>query len=194
MRVVLASKSPRRKQILKDLGVDFEVVTVDTEEYSNAKNPKIFVEDISREKGRAVLERIDDKEALIISADTVVVLDDKILGKPKDEADAIKMLSDLSGKTHKVITAISLHFNGKVLTDHSVTEVTFDSIDEDSIKRYVDSKEPMDKAGAYAVQGKAAVWIKAINGCYFNVVGFPTHLIYDMLNRIDINPFDVLNF
>ena len=194
MRVVLASKSPRRKQILKDLGVDFEVVTVDTKEYSNAKNPEIFVEDISREKGRAVLELIDDKEALIISADTVVVLDDKILGKPKDEADAIKMLSDLSGKTHKVITSISLHFNGKVLTDHSVTEVPFDSIDEDSIKRYGDSKEPMDKAGAYAVQGKAAVWIKEINGCYFNVVGFPTHLFYDMLNRIDINPFDVLNF
>ena len=194
MRVILASKSPRRKQILKDLGVDFEVVTVDTEEYSDAKEPENFVEDISREKGRAVLEKIDDKGALIISADTVVVLDGKILGKPKDEADAIKMLSDLSGKTHKVITAISLRFNGKVLTDHSVTEVTFDSIDEDSIKRYVDSKEPMDKAGAYAVQGKAAVWIKAINGCYFNVVGFPTHLFYDMLNRIDVNPFDILNF
>ena len=194
MRIILASKSPRRSQILSDLGVNFEVITCDADEHSDSINPKDYVEDISREKGRVVAELVDDKDAFIISADTVVVLNDKILGKPKNRLDAIKMLALLSGKTHRVITAVTINFMGQTYTDSEITEVMFSEIEHFDIVKYVESGECMDKAGSYAVQGKGSIFIKGINGCYFNVVGFPTHLFVNMLKRIGINPCDVLNF
>ena len=194
MKIVLASKSPRRKEILEGLGVNFEIVTADTPEISNAETPEGYVEDISREKGAAVLEMLKDKNALVISADTVVVLGQKILGKPRDKADAVNTLKMLSGKTHSVITAVTLNYGGKVYTAHVVTDVKFGEISDVDLRRYVDTGEPMDKAGAYAVQGIASLWIDGINGCYFNVVGFPTRLFFKMLGESGINTSEVLRF
>lgn len=194
MKVILASKSPRRKQILSELGVDFEIVTADTPEISDAEEPEKYAEDISREKGAAVLSVVNDSDALIISADTVVVLNGEILGKPKSKEDAVNMLKKLSGHTHSVITAVTFNYKGEVYTDHEVTEVSFSEIDEETIRRYAETGEPMDKAGAYAVQGIASLWIDGINGCYFNVVGFPTRLFAKMLNTAGISISDISSF
>lgn len=186
MRVILASRSPRRREILGDLGVEFEVVTADTDEHSDFTDPEEYVKDIARQKGAAVARLVNDKDALIISADTVVVLDKEILGKPKSYEDACRMLRKLQGRDHKVLTAVSLNINGKTLTDHAETTVRFGEMTDGEIRRYVDSKEPMDKAGAYAVQGLASQYIDGIDGCYFNVVGFPTRLFAKMLKTLDL--------
>ena len=187
MRVILASKSPRRREILGGLGVKFEVVTVDTDERSEHTDPVEYVKDIACQKGAAVAELIKDTDALIISADTVVVLDDEILGKPKSCEDACNMLRKLQGREHKVLTAVSLYYKGDVMTDCAQTTVRFGEMTETEIERYVDSKEPMDKAGAYAVQGLASQFIDGIDGCYFNVVGFPTRLFARMLKTLNLN-------
>lgn len=187
MRVILASKSPRRREILGGLGVKFEVVTVDTDERSEHTDPVEYVKDIACQKGAAVAELIKDTDALIISADTVVVLDDEILGKPKSCEDACNMLRKLQGREHKVLTAVSLYYKGDVMTDCAQTTVRFGEMTETEIERYVDSKEPMDKAGAYAVQGLASQFIEGIEGCYFNVVGFPTRLFAMMLKTLNLN-------
>lgn len=192
MRIVLASKSPRRKEILQNLGIEFEVITAETDESSDIKDPCLLVCELSKRKGNAVFELLASKEdTLVISSDTVVTLDGMILGKPKSKQDAKNMLKKLSARSHKVVSGVTLIYNNQTLTDYEVTEVKFAELNDEIIAKYVDTNEPMDKAGSYAVQGLASLMIEGINGCYFNVVGFPVHKFASMLSQIGIDPYKI---
>jgi septum formation protein len=174
--LVLASKSPRRSEILRNAGIDFVVRTADVEEiHQPGETPIEYVRRLSRSKAWAVLALMHE---VVLGADTVVVVDDVILEKPSDAADAGRMLRMLSGRTHDVITGISLRKGEHTITDHATTEVTFATWTEMEIHEYVESGEPMDKAGAYAIQGLASKLVTSIKGCYFNVVGLPVSLVY----------------
>ena len=180
MHYVLASKSPRRREILENLGLKFEIVTAETDENSNLSDPCALVELLAERKGRAVAEKLlaegrDLTDTVIIASDTVVAAEGEILGKPRDKDDARRMLSLLVGRSHRVVSGVCLIGNGKLGTANEVTEVTFDTPDAETLERYLQSSEPYDKAGAYAIQGYAATFIRGIKGCYFNVVGLPVH-------------------
>ena len=180
MRVVLASKSPRRREILSMLGIDFDVITADTDENSAIKDPATLVEELALRKGRAVRELLLqkgewDENTLIIASDTVVATGEEILGKPEDEEDAARMLRLLSDSTHHVISGIALLTGEREITDHDKTAVHFAKMTEEEILWYAKSGEPLDKAGAYAVQGLASLFIKRLSGDYFNVVGLPVY-------------------
>ena len=180
MNFILASKSPRRREILENLGVRFEVVTAETDESSSLTDPCALVEELSMRKGLAVHDLLvgqgrDLSDTVIISSDTVVAVDGEILGKPRDRADAERMLRMLSGREHEVISGISLIGNGKTGVSHDVTRVSFAPLTDENLAFYLQSAEPYDKAGAYAIQGLASMWIEGIHGCYFNVVGLPVH-------------------
>jgi septum formation protein len=172
--VILASASPRRFELLNMIGLKFRVVESRVKEGNI--NPRELQEGVkanAQKKGLAVAEEYPD--SLVICADTIVVKNNRIMGKPVDEADARNMLEQLSGATHKVITAFGLiHYNSqKSLYDLAVTEVTFRKLCSEEIMAYISTGEPMDKAGAYGIQGQGSLLIEKINGCYFNVVGFP---------------------
>lgn len=180
MKFVLASKSPRRREILQNLGISFEIVTADTDESSSITDPAALVEELSRRKGLAVRDLLlsegrDLSGTVIIASDTVVAIDGKILGKPKDAEDAARMLGLLSGREHEVISGIALIGANKQAISHDVTRVRFAPLTEENVAFYLRSGEPFDKAGAYAIQGLASMWIEGIVGCYFNVVGLPVH-------------------
>lgn len=191
MRIILASGSPRRKEILHNLAVDFEVITADTDETCSESDPGKHSELLAVRKGRAVSDLVNDKDALIISADTVVYIDGEILGKPTDEADAERILRELSGRTHTVATGLSLIKGDKAVSDFEETDVNFAKMPNEFIKQYISSGEPMDKAGAYGIQGRASLWIDGINGDYFNVVGFPVRLFCKLLLKLGIDPMSV---
>ena len=181
--IILASASPRRKEILNALGVDFAVYTADTDESSSITDPCGLTEELASRKGRAVWEKLakEDpaaaKKALIISADTVVCANGKILGKPKDENDALEMLRSLSGRSHTVVSGVAVTVSGVTRSASCVTKVNVDKIPEKELRAYAFSDEPKDKAGAYAIQGHFSVWINSIEGCYFNVVGLPVNCL-----------------
>ena len=180
MRVVLASKSPRRREILSSLGVCFDIVSADADESSDINDPAALVQELALRKGRATRDLLKargewDGNTLVIASDTVVAAGNEILGKPQDAADARRMLSMLSGTAHHVISGISLLMDDREITDFDDTSVYFGDMTPDEIDWYVRSGEPMDKAGAYAVQGLASLWIRRLEGCYFNVVGLPVH-------------------
>jgi len=182
--IILASNSPRRREILSDLGVDFRVLPADTDESCDITDPALFAEELALRKGQAAYSALlasegeeAAKEAIIISADTVVAAEGEILGKPRDEADAKRMLSLLSGRTHHVITGIGVTAHGVTHVSHSDTKVTVDSIPDSEIDRYVASGDPRDKAGAYGIQSGFSRWVKGIDGCYFGVVGLPVNAL-----------------
>ena len=180
MKYILASKSPRRREILEMLGVEFEVITSDADESSDITNPYKLVEELSLRKGMAVKEELlakgyDLSDTVIISSDTIVAIDGEILGKPTDEEDAKRMLRLYSGREHEVVSGICLIGGEKQGVSHEVTKVTFDEMDEETIQSYVRAAKPYDKAGAYAIQGLASAYISGIVGDYFNVVGLPVH-------------------
>ena len=180
MRYILASASPRRKEILLNLGLRFSVITSDADETCALTDPAALTRELSKRKGEAVRDALISKGALdddtlIIASDTVVCCDGEILGKPHGKADAERMIRILSGKSHTVTSGIALLYRGRVFTDSATTKVTFDALDEDFIQEYISSPEPYDKAGGYAIQGKAAPVISGIKGCYFNVVGLPVN-------------------
>jgi septum formation protein len=184
--VYLASKSPRRKKLLNQLNIKFKVINIHTnEENKNGESPSRMVKRLSKEKMARAREKVND--GIIITADTIVVVDNKILGKPKDERDAEKILKRLSGRTHTVYTGYSVFNcrNKKFITDYEKTSVTFRELERDEIKNYIASGTPMDKAGAYGIQDDfGAVFIKKINGDYYNVVGLPLSSLYDSLKKI----------
>ena len=188
MKIILASGSPRRKEILEGLGVKFEVLAVDADERCRCPEPDDYATELARRKGQAAWAQIklslkegeDNTDAVIISADTVVATEREILGKPKDREDACRMLRLLSGGTHQVVTGIGVTVGGVTTVASSTTFVTVDQIPEEELLAYVDSGDPMDKAGAYGIQGPFSRWIKGIGGCYFNVVGLPVNA----LNRL----------
>ena len=182
--IILASNSPRRREILSELGVEFCVLPADTDESCDITDPALFVEELARRKGEAVYRLIalrdgEDaaNDAVIISADTVVAADGEILGKPRDDADAFRMLSLLSGRTHSVITGIGVTARGKTYVSHGNTKVTVDDIPVSEIERYIATGDPMDKAGAYGIQSGFSRWVKGIDGCYFGVVGLPVNAL-----------------
>lgn len=189
MNFILASKSPRRREILQNLGIPFTVVTAETDESSAQTEPCLLVEELSRRKGEAVRallrsEGADLRQTVILASDTVVSVQGEILGKPRDEADAYRMLNLLSGRTHEVVSGICLLNEERVGVGHEITKVTFELLDEDTIRRYFERTHPYDKAGAYAIQGEASCLIRGIEGDYFNVVGLPVHRLYCLYREI----------
>lgn len=188
MKIILASKSPRRREILELLGLDFCIETADTDEFCDVSKPGDRVAALAAQKGEAIVQKKladgqDLSDTLIIACDTLVYINGEFLGKPKDRCDAYRMLTMLSGKSHEVWSGIYIYFNGKSISRSEKTKVNFCEMSHLEKQRYLDSGEPFDKAGAYAVQGKAAVYIKGLEGDYFNVVGLPVNLLYRMLTQ-----------
>ena len=189
MRIILASKSPRRREILAMLGVQFEIISADADESSTETDPALLVTELALRKGRAVRELLRGEgkwndDTLIIAADTVVAVGGKILGKPRDDADAAAMLRLLSGSTHGVLSGVALLCGERELAAAEQTGVVFDEMSEADIAWYVKSGEPCDKAGAYAVQGLASLFIKGLDGDYFNVVGLPVHRLNQLVKEL----------
>lgn len=179
MKLVLASKSPRRSEILKTAGIDFTVRVADADEtIPDGTKPSDAVVFLAARKAMAV-ERADDE--LVLGADTVVVLDNKILGKPKDRDDAYNMIKSLSGRVHSVFTGVCAIGNGVSVTFAEETKVEFLPLTDEEISAYIDTDEPYDKAGAYGIQGLASKFIRGIEGEYFNVVGLPISRIYEKI-------------
>ncbi len=191
MRVILGSASPRRKEILSQAGIDHEVIVSDCDEKITKTIPGEIVEELSELKASDVWAKAVDKYAasddlMIIGADTIVALNDTVYGKPSDRDDAIRMLKSLSGRTHQVYTGVTVITKDKKITFAACTDVSVYDVSDAEIEAYVDSGEPMDKAGAYAIQGGFARYIKEISGEYNNVVGFPVaRMIYE-LKRVGI--------
>jgi septum formation protein len=189
MNLILASKSPRRKEILENLGVKFDIITCETDEHTNERDGRKYVEEIAFRKGDAVRALLESEGKLkendiILSSDTVVVsADGEIMGKPRDRADAKRMILAFSGKPHFVISGIALITKNKTVVCSESTTVFFDTVEESDIERYLDSDEAYDKAGAYAIQGYASLWINGIEGDYFNVVGLPVKKLSDTLKK-----------
>ena len=189
MKLILASKSPRRKEILENLGVSFEIITCETDEHTDERDGRKYVEEIAFRKGDAVRKLLESEgkfteDMLILSSDTVVVsADGEIMGKPKDREDAKRMILAFSGKPHFVISGIALISKDKTVITSESTTVYFDTVDECDIERYLDTDEAYDKAGAYAIQGYASLWINGIEGDYFNVVGLPVKKLADTLKH-----------
>lgn len=182
MRYILASKSPRRREILSNIGIDFDIITADTDESSNLCDPIALSQELALRKGLAVFEALISNGSLsaddvIISADTIVACDGEILGKPKDREDAKRMLKLLSGNKHSVVSGVALISNGKHYVSHSETLVYFDDISDEDIEEYINTAEPYDKAGGYGIQGLASLWVNRIDGCYFGVVGLPVNIL-----------------
>ena len=176
-RIILASASPRRKDILGSMGASFEVLIADADESSDITDPELLTRELARRKAEAALNILkahnEADGAIIIAADTIVACEGKILGKPHDREDAISMIKLLSGNTHIVASGIAVCNNGVIKTDCSITKVRVDEIPEEEIIKYVDSGEPYDKAGGYGIQGSFSRWVNGIDGCYFGVVGLP---------------------
>ena len=190
MRIILASKSPRRKEILETLGICFEIITADTDEHSDQTDPALLVEQLAMQKAQDVQDLLDAQDqlepnTLIIASDTVVALNGEILGKPHDQEDARRMISGLQNTTHHVLSGIAFCYidaqgNRKGAYTHASTAVHFGPMSDADVELYVNSDEPYDKAGAYAIQGLAGRWITGIEGDYFNVVGLPVNIMCEL--------------
>jgi septum formation protein len=186
--LVLASASPRRKELLTQAGYEFKVIPANIpEERRPNEDPTAFVARLAQEKAQAVFDLLSngspEDTVIVLGADTIVVTPEGILGKPQDAEDASRMLRQLSGRTHEVITGVCLISREHLQVVAETTAVTMREITEAEIAAYLASGEPMDKAGAYAIQGYPARWIPRIEGCYFNVVGLPIARVAEMLER-----------
>jgi septum formation protein len=181
--LILASSSPRRQQLLRDAGIEIEVRPAHvTEERTTGEDPVQYACRLAREKALAVARKSPGR--YVLGADTIVVVDDEVLEKPRNAEDAARMLRLLSGRAHHVTTAVSLlDPSGRSDTRFSTARVHFRKLEEPEIQRYIESGEPMDKAGAYAIQGGAAAWIQRVEGEYANVVGLPLSLVKEMLRE-----------
>ncbi len=183
--VILASNSPRRRELLADLGIDFQVKTIKgvDESYPHDLPVLEIAEYISRKKAQAYKSQMS-ADLLIITADTVVILGDEVLGKPADDADARRMLRELSGKTHKVVTGVTIATTCNIKSFSAVTDVEFAPLSDEDINYYVDHYRPLDKAGAYGIQEWiGCMGVRHISGCFYNVMGLPLHRLYSELNQ-----------
>lgn len=186
MSIILASKSPRRRELLSLLGIDFTVMTEDIDETINQSVPvEEEIKRLSYEKAKAVKDAVSD-DSIIIAADTVVVLGNQVFGKPKDDHQAKEMLRTLSGKTHKVITGVTVMKKNKSDTRAAVTEVTFRNLNDKEIQEYINTGDPFDKAGAYALQGISTIFVSGISGDHFNVYGLPVSMLASMLRGFGV--------
>ena len=190
--IILASGSPRRRELMTALQLPFEVIVSHAdEEVEEGLSPTQIVESLALRKASSVRDTMepDAAEAVIVGSDTIVVLDGEVLGKPVDHSEAVRMLTALQGRTHEVFTGVACLHTGNGMTRISSrrTLVTMKPLDEQSIRAYVATGEPADKAGAYGIQGLGATLVEAIEGCYFNVVGLPVSLLTDMLSEFGIH-------
>ncbi|MDD3297832.1 MAG: Maf family protein [Firmicutes bacterium] len=190
-RLVLASGSPRRQEVLEQLGLSFEVIKSDVDEaFPKGYTPEQTAVAVALRKVRYVAKKLKSP-ALVVGADTIVVLKGEIMGKPVDTGQAFQMIKKLAGEEHTVITGVAVadSESGEERTGYQTTLVKMKDICPERIKRYVSTGEPLDKAGAYAVQGKAAVFIEGIKGCYFNVVGLPITTLDSMFQSLGMDLF-----
>ena len=191
-RIVLASTSPRRQELIASLHIPYEIHPSHADEHTPEDwTPQQIVEGLALRKAQAVYALIADpsKNAVIVGSDTIVVLNEQVLGKPADDADAFRMLKSLQGNTHFVYTGIACidAASGETLVRHRSTKVTMKKLSDEKIDAYVKSGEPGDKAGAYGIQGLGATLVERIEGCYFTVVGLPISLLSDMLSEFGID-------
>lgn len=187
-KIILASGSPRRRELLEQIGFAFEVMTSNAEEVTAAEIPQEIVKDLSRLKAEAVYEECRQKggayqKAVVIGADTIVYHDGQVLGKPKSEQEAAAMIESLAGKEHFVYTGVTILGCGQPFSFAEATKVSVYEMAQEEISRYVKTGEPMDKAGAYGIQGRFAAFVKGIEGDYNNVVGLPVARLYQELKR-----------
>lgn len=195
MKIILASASPRREYLMREMGLSFSVVPADGEEEIHSSGSRRSPGELAREcalaKACEVALKLSE-EALVVGADTIVVLDGEVLGKPKDPAEAEAMLSRLSGRTHTVITGVAVvrapGMDERV--ESAETEVTFRPLSPEEIRSYVRSGEPMDKAGAYGIQGRAGLMVASLCGCYYNVMGLPVATLAEMLKEFGVKAFN----
>ena len=186
---VLASASPRRRELLTQIGIPFRICLSKKEEESSQKKPGDIVKELSYTKAKDVFDQ-GNQDAVVIGADTIVVYDEQVLGKPKDEEDAYKMIKMLQGKTHQVYTGVSVIWRQdnsiQVSSFYAVTDVELYGMSEEEIRAYIATNEPYDKAGGYAIQGYFARYVKKIQGDYNNVVGLPVGELYQILNSLNL--------
>lgn len=184
-KFILASKSPRRAEILRAVGWSFEAIAADIDETREPNEAAVtYVKRLAKTKAEAVADNVSAE--FVLGADTIVQVDGEILGQPGDEANARRMLKLLSGKWHEVLTGVALinTANSGVTVEHEVTRVRFAELSESEVDWYVATGEPLDKAGAYAIQGRGAIFIEEVQGDYFNIVGLPIRLIYELIQRM----------
>ena len=183
-RVILASGSPRRREMLEILSIKFETcISGTSESWDPTENARVIARQLAVKKA----QKCSKRDALVIGMDTLVVLGKLKLGKPENAGEARSMLSELSGRVHQVITGAALVWNGRVESGVAVTKVRFRTISSNEMDWYIDSEEPFDKAGAYAIQGLGRIFITDISGCYYNVVGFPLTLFQRLLKRFGLS-------
>ena len=189
-KIILASASPRRRELLTKIGLDFEVVVSETEEKITSTEPAKVVEELSAQKAETVWEKLAQDNCIVLGADTVVACDGKILGKPVDTENAVEMLRMLQGRGHEVYTGVTILYgeNGekKALTFHEKTIVHFCPMTKTQIREYAATGDPMDKAGSYGIQGFCARYIRGIEGDYNNVVGLPVGRVYQELSKLGL--------
>lgn len=185
-RIILASASPRRKELLEQIGLTFEVTVSNVPEVITKSEPSEVVEELSAQKATAAAQaQMKEGAAIVIGADTIVCQDGKIMGKPKDKEDAAKMLKRLAGNTHSVFTGVTVIEDGVTVRTFSCeTKVRVYPMTEQEIWDYIETGEPMDKAGAYGIQGRFAAWIEGIEGDYNNVVGLPVSALWQVLKAL----------
>jgi septum formation protein len=190
MKIVLASASPRRKELLQLIGLNPVIIIPDIDETPRpAEAIEDFLERVTMAKGIAAYKK-NLFSNLLVSADTIVLLGDSLIGKPGDREDAFRMLNRLSGQRHEVLTGISLMYQGETRFEISRTAVYFRELAETEINFYLDHEDFLDKAGAYAIQGRAAIFVERIEGCFFNVMGFPLNLFYRMIKERGLNLYE----
>lgn len=187
--VILASASERRKNMLLELGISFETrVSAIVESWARKEPPRQIAVRLAMEKA----ESVNDGQSLVIGMDTIVVSDGKILGKPDGADDVRRMLRQLSGKMHSVITGLTLLYANQRVTSFEETKVYFRALKKAEIEWYLKTGEPLGKAGAYAIQGQGRIFVSEVNGCYYNVVGFPLHCFQESLKKLGLNIFDLM--
>lgn len=181
-RLILASGSPRRKEIMQMMNIDFEVIVSNSKEVLNNELPVAErIMDVARQKAEAVFK--DNTDAVVIGCDTVVVVDDEILGKPKSKQMAKEMFDKMNNRSHIVLSGVCIMSEEKTDCFYDCTEVVFNALSDEEIEGYISTDEPYDKAGGYAIQGKGGLFIREIKGNYYNVVGFPVDKIYNCLKN-----------
>lgn len=186
VRVILASSSPRRRQLLDLIGIRHEVLPSDVDETLNAGElPELYCERLARAKATVIADA--NRDALVVGADTIVVIDGLILGKPQDAGEAERMLGMLSGRSHTVMTAVAVSLEGKLVSGVEIVDVTFLPIDDNEIRSYVGTGEPMDKAGAYGIQGYGATIVRRIDGDYFAVMGLSLVRLVSLLREVGVS-------
>ena len=184
-RVILASQSPRRRELLSLVGIRHEVRPANVDEqYLPGEEPAAHAERLARAKAAVIAEA--EPDAVVIGSDTIVVVDGEVLGKPADEAHAARMLRQLSGRSHLVMTAVAVRWGGAELSMVEEVEVTFGVLDDDRIGAYIATGEPMDKAGAYGIQGYGATIVERVNGDYFSVMGLPLFRLVQLMARLGL--------